>query len=61
MAAYLPHHLIEITHTPSLVPFKHHSKGGGGEKLKAKAKALEDAEKRQKDLGGGPSTLKWTV
>lgn len=34
--------------------------GGGGEKLKAKAKALEQAEKKNADLGGPPA-LKWTV
>lgn len=39
---------------------KKFSQGGGGEKLKAKAKALEEAEKKNRDLGGGP-TMKWTV
>jgi len=39
---------------------KKFSQGGGGEKLKAKAKALEEAEKKQRDLGGEPA-LKWTV
>ena len=36
--------------------FRH---GGGGEKLRAKAKALEEAEKKNAEIGG-PS-LKWTV
>ena len=39
---------------------KKFSQGGGGEKLKAKAKALEEAEKKNRDLGGEPA-LKWTV
>ena len=39
---------------------KKFSQGGGGERLKAKAKALEQAEKKNRDLNGGP-TLKWTV
>ena len=39
---------------------KKFSQGGGGEKLKAKAKALEDAEKKNRDLGGS-NTLKWNV
>lgn len=39
---------------------KKFSQGGGGEKLKAKAKALEEAEKKNRDLGG-PNTLKWNV
>eukprot|EP00981_Chlorochromonas_danica_P003016 scaffold602_cov179-Ochromonas_danica.AAC.13 len=34
--------------------------GGGGEKLKVKSKALEQAEKKNADLGGPPA-LKWTV
>ncbi len=34
--------------------------GGGGEKLKAKAKALEEAEKNNKANSGGVG-LKWTV
>ena len=39
---------------------KDFKQGGGGEKTKAKAKALEEAEKKQKELGG-PTMLKWTV
>lgn len=39
---------------------KKFSQGGGGEKLKAKAKALEEAEKKNKDLGG-PNALRWNV
>ena len=39
---------------------KDFKQGGGGEKLKAKAKALEEAEKKQRELGG-PNALKWTV
>lgn len=38
---------------------KNFKQGGGGEKLKAKAKALEEAER--KNSGGGPNALKWTV
>ncbi len=34
--------------------------GGGGEKLKAKAKALEEAEAKNKALGGD-NALKWNV
>lgn len=34
--------------------------GGGGEKLKAKAKELEEAEKRN-NAAGGISHLKWQV
>jgi hypothetical protein len=38
------------------------TKGGGGEKLKAKAKRLEEAEKKNKELGNGsPPALKWQV
>jgi hypothetical protein len=33
--------------------------GGGGEKLKQKQKRLEDAERRNKELGGEPA-LKWS-
>lgn len=37
---------------------KSFAQGGGGERLKAKAKALEEAEKR--NAGKGEHTLKWT-
>lgn len=39
---------------------KKFSQGGGGEKLKAKAMALEEAEKKNKELGG-PNSLRWTA
>ena len=39
---------------------KDFKQGGGGEKLKAKAKALEEAEKKNRDAGG-PNSLKWSV
>eukprot|EP01031_Cornospumella_fuschlensis_P035929 gene35929-43577_t len=39
---------------------KSFQQGGGGEKLKAKSKALEEAEKRNRELGGEPA-LKWNV
>jgi hypothetical protein len=39
---------------------KDFKQGGGGEKLKAKQKALEDAQKKNEELGGGPN-LKWNV
>lgn len=39
---------------------KSFQQGGGGDKLKAKAKALEDAEKKNKELGGN-NALTWTV
>jgi len=39
---------------------KNFAQGGGGEKLKKKSKALEDAEQKNKDLGG-PNALKWNV
>jgi hypothetical protein len=35
---------------------KDFKQGGGGDKLKAKAKALEAAEKKNRDMGG-PSTM----
>mmetsp|Transcript_15615 Transcript_15615/g.34510 ORF Transcript_15615/g.34510 Transcript_15615/m.34510 type:complete len:84 (+) Transcript_15615:163-414(+) len=35
---------------------KDFKQGGGGDKLKAKAKALEGAEKKNRDMGG-PSTM----
>ena len=38
---------------------KNFAQGGGGERLKAKAKALEEAEKKNKEIGG-PS-LQWTI
>lgn len=34
-------------------------KGGGGDKLKMKQKRLEEAEKKNKELGG-ENTLKWS-
>ena len=41
---------------------KQFNQGGGGDKLKAKAKAREDYEKRNTMLGGDSGTgLKWTV
>mmetsp|Transcript_29675 Transcript_29675/g.42367 ORF Transcript_29675/g.42367 Transcript_29675/m.42367 type:complete len:81 (+) Transcript_29675:61-303(+) len=39
---------------------KDFKQGGGGEKLKAKSKALEEAEKKNRELGG-TNTLKWSV
>ena len=39
---------------------KKFSQGGGGERLKAKAKALEEAERKNRELGGS-NTLKWNV
>jgi len=38
---------------------KSFKQGGGGEKLKAKAKALEEAEKRNKELGGSSPHMRW--
>ncbi len=37
---------------------KDFKQGGGGEKLKAKAKRLEDAENKNKIAFGGPGALK---
>jgi hypothetical protein len=34
------------------------SQGGGGDKLKMKQKRLEDAERKNKELGG-KNVLKW--
>lgn len=39
---------------------KDFKQGGGGEHLKAKAKKLEEAEKKNKELGG-ENALKWNV
>ena len=39
---------------------KDFKQGGGGEKLKAKAKQLEEAEKKNREAGG-PNSLKWSV
>ena len=39
---------------------KDFKQGGGGERLKAKSKALEEAERKNK-AAGGPNTLQWTV
>lgn len=38
---------------------KSFKQGGGGEKLKAKAKALEEAEKRNRELGGPSPHMRW--
>lgn len=39
---------------------KDFKQGGGGEKLKAKAKQLEEAERKNREAGG-PNSLKWSV
>ena len=39
---------------------KNFNQGGGGEKIKAKAKQLEAAEKANAEKGGGPN-MKWNV
>ena len=53
---YIHHRQAEAAEARS----KDFKQGGGGDKLKAKAKALEEAEKKQRELGG-PAALKWTV
>lgn len=39
---------------------KDFKQGGGGERLKAKAKALEEAENKNKEIGGA-NKLRWQV
>lgn len=44
----------QLTHPLRLIGIQ----GGGGDKLKMKQKRLEEAEKKNKELGG-ENTLKW--
>ena len=63
LSKYSPYyHHFGITHPQAdaaIARSKQFSQGGGGERIKAKARALEQAEKKNAEIGG-PS-LKWTV
>ena len=60
---YLKHQILSMCVCCQAAAAEQRSKdfkqGGGGEKLKAKAKALEDAERKNRE--NGPNQLKWQM